>query len=138
MDNRIAKRIARQAAAGFTLVELLLVITILGILAAMVVPKFGGQSESARIATTRSSISGIATAVNTYEVQVGRFPDSLDDLTVETETRGALLDKGNLADAWGNPFQYKKVSKFKFEIRSAGPDGQMGNEDDIFNGEAAN
>ena len=61
-----------------------------------------------------------------------------EDLTVETETRGALLDKGNLADAWGNPFQYKKVSKFKFEIRSAGPDGQMGNEDDIFNGEAAN
>ena len=133
MDNRIAKRIARQAAAGFTLVELLLVITILGILAAMVVPKFGGQSESAR-----SSISGIATAVSTYEVQVGRFPDSLEDLTVETETRGALLDKGNLADAWGNPFQYRKVSKFKFEIRSAGPDGQMGNEDDIINGEAAN
>ena len=133
MTKRDLRKLSRQASAGFTLVELLLVITILGILAAMVVPKFGGQSESARIATTRTSIANIATAVNTYEVQVGRFPDSLEDLTVETETRGALLDKGNLADAWGNPFQYKKISKFKFEVRSAGPDGQMGNEDDITN-----
>ncbi len=133
MTKRDLRKISRQASAGFTLVELLLVITILGILAAMVVPQFTGQGETARIATTRSSISGIATAINTYEVQVGKFPDSLDDLTTETETRGALLDKNNLADAWGNPFQYKKVSKFKFEIRSAGPDGQMGNEDDITN-----
>ena len=133
MTKRDLRKISRQASAGFTLVELLLVITILGILAAMVVPQFTGQGETARIATTRSSISGISTAINTYEVQVGKFPDSLDDLTTETETRGALLDKNNLADAWGNPFQYKKISKFKFEIRSAGPDGQMGNEDDIFN-----
>ena len=138
MNIRLLRHAARQASAGFTLVELLLVITILGILAAMVVPKFGGQSESARIAATRTSIAGIATAISTYEVQVGRFPESLDDLTVETETRGALLDKGSLADAWGNPFQYKKVSKFKFEVRSAGPDGQMNSEDDILNGGAGN
>ena len=133
MTKRDLRKIARHATAGFTLVELLLVITILGILAAMVVPQFTGQGETARIATTRSSISGISTALNTYEVQVGHFPDALEDLTVETDTRGALLDKNNLADAWGNPFQYKKISKFKFEIRSSGPDGQMGNEDDITN-----
>jgi general secretion pathway protein G len=134
MDSR--KRIeksVRGASAGFTLVELLLVIVILGVLAAMVVPQFAGQGESARISTTRSSISGIATAVNTYEIQVGRFPDSLDDLTVETDTRAALLKKDNLADAWGNAFAYKKTSKFSFEIRSAGPDGQMGTDDDITN-----
>ena len=133
MTIRSIEKAVGHARAGFTLVELLLVITILGILAAMVVPQFTGQGETARIATTRSSISGIVTAVNTYDVQVGKLPDSLDDLTVETETRGALLDKNNLADAWGNPFQYKKISKFKFEVRSAGADGQMGSEDDLTN-----
>ena len=134
MDSRKKfERTVCRASAGFTLVELLLVIVILGVLAAMVVPQFAGQGESARISTTRSSISGIATAVNTYEIQVGRFPESLDDLTVETDTRAALLDKNNLADAWGNPFSYKKTSKFKYEIRSAGPDGQMGTDDDITN-----
>lgn len=133
MDSRKIEKNMRRASAGFTLVELLLVIVILGVLAAMVVPQFAGQGESARISTTRSSISGIATAVSTYEIQVGRFPDSLDDLTVETETRAALLKKDNLADAWGNAFSYKKTTKFSFEIRSAGPDGQMGTEDDITN-----
>lgn len=132
-SSRKIEKNMRRASAGFTLVELLLVIVILGVLAAMVVPQFAGQGESARISTTRSSISGIATAVSTYEIQVGRFPDSLDDLTVETETRAALLKKDNLADAWGNAFSYKKTTKFSFEIRSAGPDGQMGTEDDITN-----
>lgn len=131
--KRTTERFIRHASDGFTLVELLLVIVILGVLAAMVVPKFTGQGETARITATRSSIAGIATAVNTYEIQVGRFPESLDDLTVDTDTRAALLDKNNMADAWGNAFQYKKVSKFKYEIRSAGPDGQMGNDDDITN-----
>lgn len=131
--KRTTEGIMRHASDGFTLVELLLVIVILGVLAAMVVPKFTGQGETARLTATRSSIAGIATAVNTYEIQVGRFPESLDDLTVETDSRAALLDKNNMADAWGNAFQYKKVSKFKYEIRSAGPDGQMGNDDDITN-----
>ena len=132
MTKRDLRKIARQASAGFTLVELLLVITILGILAAMVVPQFTGQGEAARINTTRSSISGILTAVSTYEVQIGKFPDSIDDLMVETETRGALLKERDRNDSWGNPFQLKKLSKFKIEVRSAGPDGQMGTEDDLF------
>lgn len=132
MTKRDIRKIAHRASAGFTLVELLLVITILGILAAMVVPQFTGQGEAARRNTTRSSISGILTAVSTYEVEMGKFPDSIDDLMVETETRGALLKDRDRTDSWGNPFQIKKLSKFKIEVRSAGPDGQMGTEDDLF------
>lgn len=104
-----------------------------GILAAMAAPKFSGQGKTARNSATRSRIAGISTAIDTYEIQYGRFPESLEDLTVETDTRAALLDKNNMADAWGNAFQYKKVSKFKYEIRSAGPDGRIGTDDDITN-----
>lgn len=123
----------RHSKSGFTLIELLLVIAILGTLAALVIPNLGGQSEGAKITATRTSISGITSAVNAYEVRAGRFPESLDDLTVETENNAALLEKDKLVDPWGTPFTYKKVSKFKFEIRSAGPDGQMSTEDDITN-----
>jgi general secretion pathway protein G len=130
-DNRTKKHLlARQA---FTLVELLLVVTILGILAAVVVVNFAGQGEESRRNTTRASIAAIGTAIQAYEVRMGRYPDDLSDLTVATDSMAALLDKDRLTDSWGTPFQYKKIGKFEYEIRSAGPDGEVGTEDDITN-----
>ena len=123
----------RAARSGFTLIELLLVIAILGTLASVVMNNFAGQGEQSKVTATRTSIANIGTALQAFEVTAGKFPDSLDELTVATESRAALLKKDNLADSWGNPFQYKKTSKFEYEIRSAGPDGQMNTEDDIFN-----
>ncbi len=123
----------RRRRAGFTLVELLLVVTILGILAAVVVVNFAGQGEETRRNTTRASIGAIGTAIQTYEVRVGRYPESLDELTAASESMPALLDKKKLNDSWGTPFQYKKTGKYEFEIRSAGPDESMGTEDDITN-----
>lgn len=82
---------------------------------------------------TRTIISNINTAILTYEVEVGHIPDSLDDLTVDIATRRSLLRKKDIVDAWRNPIQYRMLSKFKFEIRSAGPDEQMDTEDDITN-----
>ena len=123
----------RRARAGFTLVELLLVVTILGILAAVVVVNFAGQGEETRRNTTRASIAAISTAIQAYEVRMGRYPETLDELTVSTESMAALLDKARLTDSWATPFQYKKTGRFDFEIRSAGPDAQMNTEDDITN-----
>ncbi len=123
----------RRRRAGFTLVELLLVVTILGILAAVVVVNFAGQGEESRRNATRASIAAISTAIQAYEVRMGRYPDGLDDLAVATENMPALLDKNRLNDSWGTPFQYKKTGKYEFEIRSAGPDAQMGTEDDLTN-----
>jgi general secretion pathway protein G len=122
---------SRRSRVGFTLVELLLVVTILGILAAVVVVNFAGQGEETRRNTTRASIAAIGTAIQAYEVRMGRYPENLDDLTVATESMAPLLDKSRLADSWGVAFQYKKTGKFEFEIRSAGPDAQMNTEDDI-------
>lgn len=131
-------RAIRAARAGFTLIELLLVIAILGILAGIVVPNIAGRPEEAKIAATRASVGGIIQAVNQYEISAAKFPDSLDDLTVETETRAALLQKSKLIDPWGTPYQYTKKSRFSFEVRSAGPDAQMGTEDDIYDSNGGN
>jgi general secretion pathway protein G len=123
----------RRVRSGFTLVELLLVVTILGVLATVVVMNTRGISEKSRISATRASIDAISTAVGTFDATKSRLPESLDELTAESADAPALLDKGKLNDAWGTPFQYKKISKFKFEVRSAGPDAAMGTEDDLTN-----
>ncbi len=130
-DNCQQRR--RHRRGGFTLIELLLVVAILGILAAVVVVNFTGAGDEARRNTTRASIAAIGTAIQAYEVRMGRFPESLDDLTVATDSTPALLDKTKLVDSWGTPFQYKKVGKFEYEVRSAGPDAQLNTEDDLTN-----
>ena len=119
---------------GFSLVELLLVISIIGILTTVVVVNLGGVGEQAKIEQTRASIKAIGSAVEVYKVRTGTgLPGSMDDLTKKIGDKPALLKKDNINDAWGNPFQYKKISKYEYEIRSSGPDGQMGGEDDIIN-----
>ena len=118
--------------AGFTLVELLLVITILGILGTVVVVNVGDFSGKSRKQATLSSIEGIDNAINLYKMQTDKLPKSLEDLTVGINDDEPLLEAGKLKDAWGQEFEYKVDGK-KYTIRSAGPDGQMNTEDDITN-----
>ncbi len=120
--------------AGFTLIEMLLVVTIIGILAAMAVLKIGGQGEVARRETTRGTIATISQAIQMYGLSHSGLPDSLDELTIApSEDVEAPLDKNSLSDSWGQPIQYKKLSKVKFELRSGGTDKQIGTGDDLTN-----
>ena len=120
--------------AGFTLIEMLLVVTIIGILAAMAVLKIGGQGEVARRETTRGTIATISQAIQMYGLSHSGLPDSLDELTIAlNEDVEAPLDKNSLSDSWGQPIQYKKLSKVKFELRSGGTDKQIGTGDDLTN-----
>jgi general secretion pathway protein G len=119
---------------GFTLVELLLVVAILGILATVVVVNFTGKQVDAMIKATRGSIANISTAVDMYEVDTGKLPSSLQNLVTssgEPNWNGPYLRGGIPADAWGTAFQYSVQGDKSYEIRSAGPDKQMGNENDI-------
>jgi len=120
--------------AGFTLVEVLLVVAILGILAGVVVVSTRNRVPKTMIAATRMSIQGIATAVDAYEVDNGKFPASLQALVTQSSElnwNGPYLQRLP-KDSWGTDFQYS-ARESGYEIRSAGPDAQMGSGDDLTN-----
>ncbi len=127
---------------GFTLIELLLVLVILGVLAAIVVPKFAGRTEQARQAAAKTQVSSFATVLDAYEVDNGFYPkgkSGLNDLVQASRDaknwRGPYL-KEVPKDPWGNDYVYEcpgKNNPTSYDVSSMGPDGQMGTEDDINN-----
>jgi general secretion pathway protein G len=137
--------VAGNAGAGlnkrsraFTLVEMLLVVTIIGILAALVIPRIVGRSEQARVTAAQTDINGgIKSALGQFEVDNGFFPKSLQDLVTQPSNaknwHGPYLDKLPV-DPWNNPYIYSypgKHSANSYDLLSAGPDGKEGTEDDI-------
>jgi len=133
--NTSAVEYTMQRKAGFTLIEVLLVVAILGILAAVVVGNFGNHGDNARIKATRASIAAIGTQIDVYQLDTGRYPSSLDNLLTssgEPNWNGPYLrgGKDSIVDAWGTPFNYKQEGG-SYKIISAGKDLQMGSEDDL-------
>jgi general secretion pathway protein G len=132
------EKMRRKLSSAFTLVEMLLVMTIIGFLAAVVVAKFAGRGKDAMIKATRASIAGISTALETYEIDCGQFPSSLQALvhsSGEPNWKGPYFKSSGgdtPTDSWGTPFSYTPKEN-DFEIRSAGPDKTMGSSDDITN-----
>ncbi|MGA9777243.1 MAG: type II secretion system major pseudopilin GspG [Verrucomicrobiia bacterium] len=129
----------RNCRRAFTLVEMLLVITIIGILAALVIPMMVGRSEQARQAAAHADLSSVKTALDAYEVDNGFYPKSLQDLIQQPSNarnwHGPYLD--NLpVDPWGNPYIYAYPGRHNpngFDLSSVGPDGKAGTDDDIGN-----
>lgn len=128
--------------SAFTLVELLLVLVILATLAAIVLPRFGGVSERARLTAAQTQISTFKTALNAYEVDMGSYPKSLQDLIVRPQNagqdwHGPYLESDTIPqDPWHNNYIYTfpgRHNPSSFDLMSMGPDGQAGTADDICN-----
>lgn len=133
MRHEKQEEVKKRRRSGFTLVELLLVVCILGILAAVVIPNIMGHDEEARRQATRTSIGAIEQAVQIFAMRHnGKLPDTLEELTVGTDDAPGLLKEGSLNDSWGTPFGFTKQGK-KFKVSSAGPDCEMGTQDDLTN-----
>ena len=135
--NKQEKIITREALRqGFTLIEILVVVAIIGMLGAVAVPAYMNHVKESRIETTRLLISNVELALQTYNMKHGKYPDSLEVLTqAPDEDSDPLLD-GEPVDPWGNELKYEKPSgKKRPIIISAGPDGEFGNDDDIKNKE---
>lgn len=131
---------------GFTLVELLLVITIISVLAAVVAPRFFGRSQEARVVAAKQTIVGtFGISLDLFEQDAGRYPRSEEGLNALiynpqiANWRGPYLKTTNIPkDPWSNEYKYSYPSEltnseFLYDIVSAGPDGVFGNNDDITN-----
>ncbi|MBI5381663.1 MAG: type II secretion system major pseudopilin GspG [Opitutae bacterium] len=140
----LPRKRSRSSRRAFTLVELLLVLVILGTLAALVLPKFTGRTEQARVTAAQTQIATFGTALDAFEVDTGGYPrgaDGLQQLIVApsdvTGWRGPYLKNDIPVDPWGHPYVYEcpgKLNPSGYDVRSMGPDGQAGTNDDITNG----
>ncbi len=104
--------VQKRNVRGFTLIELLVVLVILGLLAAIVVPKFTGKTEKARVQSTKTQIQMLGTALDLYSADVGAYPSSLEELISSSAQNwdGPYLKKNKIPkDPWGNDYSYDVV-----------------------------
>jgi len=125
---------------GFTLVEVLLVIVVIGILAGMIVTRLSGRTEEARITRAKADMSGsLSLALDLFEQDIGRYPTSEEGLAVLAEDtgipgwRGPYVKTGLKPDPWGTAYSYTfdPSGRTSYTLTSAGPDRQLGTNDDV-------
>jgi general secretion pathway protein G len=131
--------INRRYSAGFTLLELLVVVVIIGLLASYVAPRYFSQVEKSEIKVARAQIDALEKALDQFRLDTGHYPTSEQGLNAlmakpvnEMRWAGPYLKKAVPLDPWGNPYQYRKPGQHsgEFDLFSFGKDGRLGGEGD--------
>ena len=119
-----------QTRNGFTLIELLIVIVILGLLASLVAPQMFSKVDSSMIKTAETQMKMLETSLNTYRLDMGSYPESLDELLASEKPnwQGPYFLKEVSPDPWGNDYVYRMPGDdgAPFTLLSYGADGEAG------------
>lgn len=130
----IALKLAPCTRAGFTLLELLVVVTIIGLLVAFVAPRYFGQVGKSEVNTAKAQVDAFEKALDLYRLDTGRYPSTELGLKAlverpanEPKWNGPYLRKAVPVDPWGRPFAYRAPgAKSDYDLVSLGKDGQPG------------
>ena len=134
------KRSYHKRREGFTLIEIMVVVVIIGVLAATIIPQFMGTTHDAKVSTAKSNIAELETALERYNIHMDRHPTTEEGLKVLVEAppgeekrwRGPYV-KMIRVDPWGEPYQYRNPGvhrKSGFDLWSRGADRADGGEGD--------
>ncbi len=135
-------RFSRSVNRGFTFIEIMLVVLIIGILTAVVVPRMVGQSDKARVSATKAQMESLKTALQQFEVRSGRFPSTQEGLEALVKKPSDLTDDewdktmdSVPLDAWKQEFIFKSPGDDgrDFDLISKGKDKQENTDDDLSN-----
>jgi general secretion pathway protein G len=135
MIQRTSQRTARRHQSGFTLIEIMVVVIIIGLLAAVVVPQFLGRVDDARISKAKQDLQALETALTMYKLDNFTYPTSDQGLTALVQApadgsaknwrAGGYLKRVN-KDPWGNDYKYAApgTHSAEYDLFSQGADGQ--------------
>ena len=120
-----------QANKGFSLIELLVVLIILGLIAGLVVPNIMGRGEDAKSRTAVAEVQRLSMAVDEFYLDTGRAPRELRELLQRPSNvsnwNGPYVNASNLEDPWGNPYNFRSPGEHRqVDIYTHGRDGQPG------------
>ena len=132
--NEVERAFRRAREKGFTLLELLVVVVIIGLLAGFVAPRYFGQVGKSEVATARAQIDALEKALDQYRLDTGRYPSTdlglkalVERPPEEPKWNGPYLKKNVPLDPWGKPYMYKVPGqRWDFELVSYGRDGKPG------------
>lgn len=128
----------RQHSSGFTLLELLVVLVVLGLLVSIVGPKYFNQLGKSEAKAASAQISSLSKALDMYRLDVGRYPSTEAGLAAlntnpggEDKWKGPYLQKNVPSDPWGRPYVYRSPGEHgDFDLLSLGKDGRPGGNDE--------
>ncbi len=134
MIHQFRARSDMYKSSGFTLLELLVVMVIIGMLVSYVGPKYFSQVGKSQVKTVLAQIDGLEKALDTYRLEVGHYPTTEQGLAAlitapanEPKWNGPYLKKAVPPDPWGNPYVYKSPGEHgEIDLMSYGSDGQSG------------